>query len=451
MIMANNTPATPSFAVWALKQHFGQPFTSLPTEVMERICKMVGIALASTLAPSTLHGSDHVPVGTLPSPTGPFKDPEDPPANRSCPLLRRVPHEIRRLIFAHELKPILDAYVPHCCNDSHQCEKKHIHRDVKSATTDKKGSQQAKNRALDFMVLCKVLKDEISTILYEERYFVVHVHEGIRNVGIEFLNSGRQQLQFQDEVLDDSRFARFCHGEEYGFDRIKKIKFLIFPPSTQDMQTRHPHVNTFYMLWSACQLLQHGCDKNRLAFLTIEFAPMRKPSSEESATLAPATNTERTGCRAIAKSETYLWDMMTGCPSTTTIHNHSDIEMILRPFSILRAHNVTINLPPRLDTHAPTIDFVASLKQRILSLGSSNSEFDNTLLSEYFAHQIRGLQVDMQRYANELMYSTSEAGRSLADLTMRDWDEDGNTSDRMNIDSGADETEEEEEEDFWLS
>ena len=74
------------------------------------------------------------------------------------------------------------------------------------------------------MVLNKQICDEISEVLYEERIFVIHVHEGLHKGGIELLETGRQPLQFRTE--DDTRFWKFSKDEQFGFDRLK-VCFVI--------------------------------------------------------------------------------------------------------------------------------------------------------------------------------------------------------------------------------
>jgi len=64
----------------------------------------------------------------------------------------------------------------------------------------------------------------------------------------------------------------------------------------------------------------------------------------------------------------------------TSIRFLPNIEVILRPFSILRAHNVEIHPPNSLREHDGTKDFVARLQRRMLSTHGNLGEYDDEFM-----------------------------------------------------------------------
>ena len=114
-----------------------------------------------------------------------------PPRNGASPFMN-LPTELRRAIFAETLPACHFAHHPKCDDDeaASQKEKK------------KKGKGPPRNATFDLMILSKKICGEITEVMYEERFFVIHVHEGLRKGGIEFLQAGRQPLQYQDCIYD---------------------------------------------------------------------------------------------------------------------------------------------------------------------------------------------------------------------------------------------------------
>ncbi|KAK4890132.1 hypothetical protein LTR27_011124 [Elasticomyces elasticus] len=382
------------------------PFGSLPSELLDQIIR---IAERESVSNST--GMSNAMATLLPMDSHPALT---PPRNGSSPFML-IPVEMRRAIFACELttKDKNVPYLPQCDTEAHK----------PTGPVDEKMESTKRNRASTLMTLNSKIADEIATMLYEERYFVIHVHEGFKTGGVEFLNAGRQKLQYQDEFREDARFARFKHGEKYGFDRLKKLKIVIHPASSDEPDNRHIHMNTFFMIWALCQLLHNGeyndeeqMKKNKLTHITIEFAP------------APvrAVSKSFTGRRAIARADpqNYLWDALAEKPSTTSVRNCPDIEVILRPFSILRTHKVEITLPEKLGGHIPTVEFVARLQRRMRSSQGNADIYDHDFMNEEYAHRIRGLSGDFGRYTFELLYSTGK-GTRVDGLNSGDMAEDG--------------------------
>ncbi|KAK1059695.1 hypothetical protein LTR74_012426 [Friedmanniomyces endolithicus] len=314
-----------------------------------------------------------------------------PPPNGACPFME-MPRELRQTFFADELVGKDVVFAPHCGREDH----------------DDNSLAAKRNRTSDLMTINKALCEEIATILYEEREFVIHIHEGFKHGGIEFVDAGRQKLQYQQEVIEDDRFAKFKHGEDFGFDRLKKIKIIIFPAAASDEpEYRHMHINTFFMTWALCQLLQRSEESNKLKYISLEFA-------------TPVVGNELPiGRRAIAKAENYLWDPLTNKPTAASIEWLPDIEVLLRPFAILRTHNVTIALPKHLNEDPSSVDFVARLQRRMLSAHGNMGTYDTDFMDEKYAHTIRGLGGDFLRYTFDTIYGAG-GGYKLEGLGSND-------------------------------
>lgn len=295
----------------------------LPDELIDHILDHLGVGPDS---------QRHTWTSTTTS-SIPYNHPAlSPPPNGSYPFLA-LPTEVRRAIFATSL-PARDTIVQPRCDDEHG---------PKSAAD--KYAEPRHNRTTDLMVLHSRTCDEVATVLYEERAFAIHVHEGIAHGGIEFLNAGRQPLQYKD-ALEDRRFLKFKQGEIFGFDRLKKICIDVYPC---DETNRLVSINTYYMNLALVALLERSYAEDarkKITSLTISFASRTAD-----------VETQRGG-RAIANAELYWWDVGKDQPRETSIHGTSNIQLVLLPFSRLRCHNVHIHLPHRLASHAGTTAFV---------------------------------------------------------------------------------------------
>ena len=128
-----------------------------------------------------------------------------PPATGVSPFMR-LPTELRREIFGESLPARDTAHSPKCDDDDADYFKHHEER-----ADPKKPKKAKRGPTTNLMVLNKKICGEIAEVIYEERCFVIHVHEGLRYGGIEFLHSGRQPLQYQD-CIDDQRFWKFKKG-----------------------------------------------------------------------------------------------------------------------------------------------------------------------------------------------------------------------------------------------
>jgi hypothetical protein len=212
-----------------------------------------------------------------------LSDPWVHPALKPLPfgkcMLFKLPAELRRKIFAEYL-PAKDKIIEPVCTKARE-----IARDLKR--------KPKHNTTSDLLVLNKKLKDEITLCVYAERVFAIHVHEGIHTGGIEFLDSGRQPLQYKEADTDD-RFARFDTGKEFSFHELKKIEVTIFPP-TED--SRHSALNTYYMNHALARMLERGGENGAIVSLTINFAS--QPEGE-------AHNQHSR--RGIMRGEHWWWD-----------------------------------------------------------------------------------------------------------------------------------------------
>lgn len=169
-----------------------------------------------------------------------------PQASGTSPFMA-LSAELRRQIFAGSLTDRMVAIRPMCDG------KKGVTK-PKAKGRDRKFDKKAHNIP-DLMAICRKICEEITEVLYEERTFVIHVHEGLKTGGVEILNAGRQPLQYQDST-EDKRFRKFGHGEEFGFRRMKRIVIQIHP--TTDDQHRHLALNTHFMNLALCRLLETG-------------------------------------------------------------------------------------------------------------------------------------------------------------------------------------------------
>ena len=265
-----------------------------------------------------------------------------PPANGAIPVMK-LPSELRRSIFADSL-PAKDVVHPPRCED--------IISNAVSSIQDH-NTKTKRTRISDLMTVNRAICQEITEVLYEERFFAIHVHEGMRNGGIEFQDVGRQPLQYLDDI-EDMRFCKFHRGDEFGFQRLKKIRIQVFP--TREDVVKHTAINTYFINMALCRLLEKGrSERNRITSLTIEF-------------VLPKIANDEVGRGAIQRAEQYWWDSEKQQPRETSIHNLSNIMLVLRPFATLTAcHAVQIQLPPYVRTHQPTVDFVQSLEASMTS------------------------------------------------------------------------------------
>lgn len=305
-----------------------------------------------------------------------------------------VPTEIRQQIFSYLLPARTAVHHPECADQPSACS------DIGSKRATEDGP------IVSLMLLHSKICREIALVLYEEREFIIHVHEGLRTGGVEFINAGRQPLNFQHSVYDQ-RFPLFTRDSRFGFDRLKKIRIQIHPAPDSD-NLRHTAVNTYFVNLALCRLLERPakCGKRdrRITSIKIEFI---KPQSAEALV----------GRRAIQRVEGYWWDMETQQPRSTSIHNVSNFELVLRPFANLtRCHHALIIHPPKLASHSPTKEFAAALRASMTSSSGTlfvddelakNIEIATEAMENHLRYTLQGKQIeDMERMAQEEVLET---------------------------------------------
>ncbi|KAK6439364.1 hypothetical protein LTR95_004431 [Oleoguttula sp. CCFEE 5521] len=316
---------------------------------------------------------------------GEGKNPRIPPTSGACPFLK-LPTEIRRAIFAGSLPDRHLVIEPTCRpTDTDDERDKNIWR---------------RNRTADLMRICKGVKEEVTEAVYEERTFAVHVHEGFLDGGIEFVNSGRQPLQYATDRNLDTRFSTKIHDcNEFGFSRLKRINVAIFPGDG----SKHLAINTYFMTYALADMLSkdRGTQK-RITRLQVHFRNDLPPSSMKNRGAA------------IARGSTYWWDAEKNKPRATSIHGLSNIQLVLLPFARLTdVHNVEFVLPQQVFNHAPTRAFAEQLESYMISPGGQCSD----LIDERIEYQIQSARDVLEEYVHDLLRGGHGAIGKVAPLT----------------------------------
>jgi hypothetical protein len=162
------------------------------------------------------------------------------PVKVSCPPMS-LPTELPRVISATRLVEMDMVLSPHCYDNKDECKLRHLVRDQSKI----QARSAHNNPASDIMRLTGETSQEIAELLYEERTFVIHGHEGFRHGGIEFLNSSHLQHQYMDDVDHDGRVPKFEPGHEFGFRGPRKIKMTSFPAGLDEpREARHVQLVT---------------------------------------------------------------------------------------------------------------------------------------------------------------------------------------------------------------
>ena len=298
-----------------------------------------------------------------------------PPANGRCPFIDDLPIELRKAIFT-DLLPSKDDFIHPKCDED------------KDGLSIDRSKFLRSNRTVDLMTLNKKIRDEIALMIYEERTFVSHVHEGLKHGGIELLHAGRQPLHYQDSISDGRfwKFSRSDSDKSFGFRRLKKIRIQIFP--SQDESCKHSAINTYFTTLALVRLLERNCedDKDRITNLTIEFMKRK------------ATGTEQ-GRAAIQRAEHYWWDPDKIKPRETSIHGLPNIELVLRPFANLTGcHEVNIEMPDHVHDSARIAVFVRDLK------ASMKSPYGTIFADDDLERKIESARWAMEEYVYSMKY-----------------------------------------------
>lgn len=285
------------------------------------------------------------------------------PADGSCPFIDKLPAEIRRNILVDGL-------------DSIPSKNQTISPTCGAVVARNSDGRKTSNLLTQVMLISKKIRDEISEVVYEERTFGIHVHQGFQNAGIEFLNVGRQPLQYLDHI-NDGRFVRFRPDDLFGFCRLKRIEVHIFP---YDGTYHHTAINTYFMNVALVRLLHRDTEKetDRITSIRIAFpdGDLRK----------------HTGRSAILAAGSSWWDADKDRPRESSIHGISDVELVLRPFAQLsHVHNVDVQLPMEVDRHVRTVRFVDTLQRymtaKVMLPPLNSDDLERKIESARFSHE----------------------------------------------------------------
>jgi hypothetical protein len=351
--------------------------SGLPRELVDIIFDLAGHIVweevAGTRMPRTAvsHFSDEAHTASQPL------------ADGSCPFTDKLPAEIRRKIFIDELNSLPSHHktiYPTCGTF------------VESSSLSSTRTYRT-NRMVAVMLLNKKICNEIAEAVYEERTFAIHVHQGLENSGIEFLNVGRQPLQYLDSI-SDGRFTRFQTNDMFGFGRLKKIEIHIFP---YDGDHHHTAISTYFMNIALARLLERNTENgaNRITFIRILF-----PTQDTHKKIRENANPTVANC---------WWDATKDRPCETSIHGISDIELVLRPFARLsHVHRVEIQLPELVSHHVRSIKFVRSLVH-CMTVQHLQNAFNNDNLDR----KIESARFALEDYIRNRMYCGQALGRSL--------------------------------------
>ncbi|CZT16188.1 uncharacterized protein RCC_02030 [Ramularia collo-cygni] len=286
-----------------------------------------------------------------------------PPKNGRC-MIEEIPTEMRRKLLGYFL-PDKDVIIRPLCKQ---------HAPWKSPTR-----KPQHNTVSDLMLLSKRFMEDVTACVYSERFFGIHVHEGISSGGIEFLDTGRQPLHYKASIFDD-RFERFNDGE-FGFNRLKKIEITIHPSIEHG---HHNAMTTYYINHALVRMLERSGEKDRIVSLTINFA-------ESAPGRAHAGRTRR----QILRGEHAWWNHDLNEPRSTSIHGITDVELALRPFAMLTTvHDVRIYLPTKVKKHAKTVSFTSALEHSM----KSNTAFGTLGPNDELERQAEAMRDEIESY-----------------------------------------------------
>jgi hypothetical protein len=328
-----------------------------------------------------------------------------PPADGTCHF-DKLPAELLKAIFSASLPPRAQIIEPRCGG-------------ARTESLEKR--ELRPNRVADLMVLNKKLCEQVAEVLYEERTYNIHVHQGQMNAGIEFLHIGRQPLQYQADVKD-ARFAKFSPGEVFGFSRLKKMEISIYPG---DGKCRHTAINTYYMLLALVNLLSNRENEpgNRITSLDIRFV----------ATYSTTHNVMQ-GRSRIMTAESPWWDVANDKPRETSFHGISDIQLMLQPFArLFGVHNVDIIAPAKVAQHQPTVLFVRALK-RCMQGRSQSATFNHTSLNA----QLDGMRSVHEDYMLRVLYGGAMVEDEKLDDVRDEGDDNGDNDEDDDAGDGRD-------------
>lgn len=360
----------------------GATVQHLPREIMDDILIRAGI-----LQPTQPSIASHAP----------YQPPRQHPASLPVRLwhdgkaqIFRLPLELRQQIFAEFLPSKDTVILP---------SRRRSDKEWEDGLLERISSRHKPFTTLGLLTLNRQLCAEISTIIYEERTFAIHVYDGIKDGGIEFINAGRQKLAYKDSV-EDARFYKFIENDVFGFGRMKKIEITIFPSVFED---RHNALWTHYMMLALCKMLDRR-DKDRITALTVIFA---KEIVVRSAKGVP---------QKIVKAEDYWYDQEAKAPRTTSFHGITNIELMLKPLARLpEVHNVNIVVPTSIRNNS-LMSNIAQLEQSMRSKDMIVTDEDDLL-----AFKIELARIAMEDYVFRELHGRK--ADEIEDLTAKEMEE----------------------------
>ncbi|KAI4852465.1 hypothetical protein E4T44_01465 [Aureobasidium sp. EXF-8845] len=349
-------------------------------------------------------------------------DPSIPPADGSCPFLG-LPCELRRAIFGYVLPlkkmkdKIVEPYQKSAKSEATPDDPQvapvvpaapvapiapalhtgfvyrppwhsaRLSRGNAASTKSKTPVKEVFLAVGDALVLCKSIAADILVTLYEERTFALNVYEGIQDGGIEFLNSGRQRLQYR-EHFTFVRFKRFEGPEDpFGFARIKKLLIRVYPATEagkEHKSSRHDAMHTHFMMRALVELLKQK-GKFGLNRLQIRFV---EPSNTQWRP-HPWQNTSNFS------------------PRSSSIHGITVIELILRGLLELRQVQTAIcELPPGLYRDGALTDFVDRFQ------GVITCKLHSSIIDDEITLKVDGARDMLDNWIHFTMFST-KASRSM--------------------------------------
>jgi hypothetical protein len=348
-------------------------------------------------------------------------DPSIPPADGSCPFLD-LPCELRRAIFSYVLPlknmkdkiiepgqkptksdattddapPAPPAPVAPIAPVAGFLQTGFVYRPWDAADLPRRRAVPTKSKAPvkevflavgDALVLCKSIAADILATLYEERTFALNVYEGIQDGGIEFLNSGRQRLQYC-EHFTFVRFKRFeGHDDPFGFARIKQLLIRVYPATEAGKEhesSRHDAMHTHFMMRALVELLKQN-GKFGLNRLQIRFV---EPSNTQWRP-HPWQNTSNFS------------------PRSSSIHGITVIELILRGLLELRQVQTAIcELPPGLYRDGALTEFVDRMQ------GVITGKLHSSIMDAEITLKIDGARDMLDNWIHFTMFST-KASRAM--------------------------------------
>jgi hypothetical protein len=291
-------------------------------------------------------------------------DPRIPPERGASPFLA-LPVEIRVLIYKHTVQ--LNSTIAKPCCESKSAPK------VRSAIEQRSTARQLRNMMILNSKICK----ELQRVIYEGRRFAIHVHSGYIGGGVEFVDTGRQPLQFHVGKCDE-RFKRFALNDDFGFSSLAQIDVHIFPVRSTERKDRLHGVLAANAMNTALvnlimQRIEKGGKVNSLRLI------IETPGEDNEFSLDGTYNFE--------EAADPWWNTQTQEPLWTCFHNLSDVQLAVQPF--MKLHNirdVKITIPHTLASHGPTREFCESLKSRMQSIVPMASEDDELAAKIECAH-----------------------------------------------------------------